>query len=459
MVRKLNILNSLRLLLQCNSSLALLEETSNAYRENTIDYVKAAENVVNTYQMFEELMAYKEGESNPLADYYREAYYKDRSQKDVLNSLMVNPNVIYILSNTPYDREQNYDQNLFVATVRGVMKNISSLKDNILLNLHLAVSYKEESFYSVEDSKISKIKYSESYPDNNRYNDKNIEILSDLFKAKLNSLNKNNILESLRMLAGGNTIQEVSEIFNCSSDIRPVLIDLIEKMVGAMADFRLIHQVFQVRASKIMLDSANDLLTNVQKEAAGILINIENQVFDNLVMDNDELDTFDNAVILTNASYSVVIHTAGAEIDGSKRPYSYSLAINNFIQDGNLIISKENAESLTEESLLVIMGEVIIDLYNLIESAMVQQTDYIAIRDMNNKTRDILSKAENKIYKDFKDIEDLTSLEAILDVNYTNRELLSRRMNSIMIYKNTISNEDVAVIARVINLFIESLNN
>lgn len=462
---KLNLMEGLHLFMLCKQSIVAIEKAIENYKQN-VDVETNASKIVDTFKMFESLLKYKENNENLIGDLFREVFYKDMDT--VLKGMMNNPNVVSILSSAPYvSNDEGY--NLFVTVGSRIRKHIDNLANDLKDNLYLSVSYDMFVNYNYNNNKLDKIKMSDSYPEMYAKTDKNFEILSDLFKAKLNSLNKNNILETLRMLVGGNTIQEVGDIFNVNADIKLVLLDLIEKMAGAIADNNLFNKLIKTRAAKIVLDSTNDLLTNIQKESAGILINIENQVNDTLALGDETICEFDNAVMDTGEVYSITLKSKlnfltkdDIEQEEKYNCYQYGLIINNHLSNASeseYVISKDNIELIPEESLLVIAGYMIISLFKTINDSANYDINTSFISNAIDNSRSIMYKVENKILKDFPAPEDSKRLEEILTVNFKNRFNLDVKLDRISLFRNTISNEDITDLAKIINLFIESLNN
>lgn len=466
---QLNLIEGLHLFMLCKQSMKALELVEENYKKDN-DREACANKLVDTFNMFKALMTDRDEEDKPenlVARLFSNSFYKDMDS--VLSSMISNPNVIQILSNTPYISDESYNTNLFLTSNRKVIKHIDQLCNDVKSNLYLDVSYEELNSGNYDNNnKLEKLKFSDSYPDIYQKIDKNFEILSDLFKAKLNGLNKNNILETLRMLVGGDTVQQVSEIFNTHVDIKLILIDLIEKMAGAIADNNLFRKIIKVRGAKIILDSANDLLTNIQKESAGILVNIQNQVNDSLAIEDETICEFDNAIMDSGEMYSVTLKAKmnaltkdDIENKESYSCYHYGLVINNHSSTANesgSIICKENVDSIPEEELLVILGYITISLFKITNDTNNYGVTEAFITNALQESRTAIKKAEDKIVNEYPNPEDANRLEEILAINFKNRFNLDRKLDRITLYRNTISNEDITVLARLINLFIESLN-
>lgn len=470
MKNKLNLTEGLHLFMLCSQSMKALELVEENYKKDN-DRKACAIKIVDTFNMFKALMADRDAEDKPenlVARLFSNSFYKDMD--NVLLSMIANPNVIQILSNTPYISDESYNTNLFLTVNRKVIKHISQLCNDVRSNLYLDISYDELRFGNYDNNnKLEKLKFSDSYPDTYQKIDKNFEILPDLFKAKLNSLNKNNILETLRMLVGGDTVQQVSEIFNTHVDIKLVLIDLIEKMAGAIADHNLYRKIIKVRGAKVILDSTNDLLTNIQKESAGILLSVQNQVVDLLAIEDETICEFDNAVMDSGEMYSVTLKAKrnegltkdDIEEKESYNCYQYGLVINNYNSTANesgYVVCKENVDSIPEEELLIILGYITISLFKITNDTNNYGATEAFIANALKESRTAIKKAEKKIINEYPTPEDVNRLEEILTVNFKNRFNLDNKLDRITLYRNTISDEDITVLARLINMFIESLN-
>lgn len=466
-MEKLRLLEGLKVLMFCKASVQTLDDLRDGFKKKTVSKEEAAKRVIDTYRAFENILVRSDksqGVENVIGDLFSNDFYKNVT--DVFRSIMANPNAIIILSNSQdLDEEESYSKNLFMVVSSNLISYINDLKNSLLNNMYLNVPYGViQNFKNIEDSNLRKIKHSDSYPEtySKKFQDMNFEILNDLFKAKLNSLNKNNILESVRLITGGNTLESVGEIFNCNIDYRDTLIDFITKIAGIMADYNLFNELFKKHVAKIIEDSSYDVLTNVQKEAAGILLNIECNVMDQLVLEDNNVDVYSNAILVSREAYCIVLANSIDEETGEVKNYRYNVNVVDYIDDNSPIINKENIELLKEESLLAILGYMIIDLFTLIETVNQNYDNESYVNERVEKANNSLSLAVDIIYKNFTDSKDFTedsNLYKILKNNFIIRYNLSEKVENIVLYRNTVSNEDIANLSKMISIFVQSLNN